>query len=418
MNKPIIFFTIFLAIIQAHNAYGQDSLSVAQLKPITYSFDIENGKMIGDGKTFLSEELSKAQFTMIGEYHGSKRISEFTEAIIPILDSVGYKTMVTEVGPITGQILNDLNSNIQIRIESIIEKYKFVEEDGYVNTPFPFFENIEDANFLEEAKNRNWRIIGIDQEYYYSHQMLIDKMYNNLSSEKQLLNKELYEHVTDSITKYYIMDINGEMDLALSIKNSSILKDFTTTTSTTLQNDEIAEALYASNHIYFLYSNNQWFENNSTRIKYMKSQLRKQLQRNEFNLNKDKLLIKMGQYHLSKGFSPLGLYEVGNTLNEIAEYHGNTALNIAFSSRFYMEDGEVVDILESDNQYEQRLNDLNQMGEKDEWVVIDLRPMIKGHFYRPVKYKFNEHVEDLVKRYDLLVIPKIETEPTPNYIVE
>ena len=27
----------------------------------------------------------------------------------------------------------------------------------------------------------------------------------------------------------------------------------------------------------------------------------------------------MGGYHLSKGFSPLSLYEVGNTLNELAE---------------------------------------------------------------------------------------------------
>lgn len=415
MKLSINVLIFLLAIIVTSNVKSQDTLSREQLLPITYTFNVEHGKLTGKGATFLSEEMSKAQFTMIGEYHGSKRISEFTNSIIPILDSSGYKTLVVEVGPISGQILNDLSSNIQGELKRINEKYLIQEEDGEVNPPIPFFENIEDAEFLEKAKNRKWNVIGIDQEYLFSYQLLIDKMYGNLSIENKSLYKKLYEVSSDSLSAFYIKYIAGEADLFESIKNSKVLKDYFSKASIEPKNVEITEALLSSNHIYWLNSHRQWFENNSTRIKYMKAQLRKQLEQNDFDLSTDKLLIKMGGYHISKGFSPLGLYEVGNTLSEIADYYGNSTLNIAFSNRFYVEDEQLIDILDSTKEYEQKLKDLDQMGKKDEWVVIDLRPMIKGHFYYPVKYKFNEHIEDLVKRYDLLIIPKTEKDPIPNH---
>jgi len=123
----------------------------------------------------------------------------------------------------------------------------------------------------------------------------------------------------------------------------------------------------------------------------------------------------MGANHLSKGFSPLRLFEVGNMLNEIAEFHGNKTFSMSFSTRFYENDGVVKDIMDSEKQYETYLNNLNQMGKKDEWVVIDLRPLIEGTYYYPEKYKIDKNVEDLMKRYDVIIIPKLEVDPVKNY---
>ena len=55
------------------------------------------------------------------------------------------------------------------------------------------------------------------------------------------------------------------------------------------------------------------------------------------------------------------------------------------------------------------------MGKKDQWVVIDLRKFIKGHFYYPKRFNLNPQLETLVQRYDLLVIPKVEVEGEPNF---
>lgn len=401
-------------MLQNDIIYGQDSLSIKQLAPITYTFNIENGVLKGKGAKFLIKEMTQAQFTMIGEYHGSMRISEFTKSIIPILDSVGYKTMVLEVGPISGQILNGLNLDAQKELRKINEKY-LIPEKNDTNLPIPFFENIEDAAFLVESKQYNWNVIGIDQEFMFGYKMLIDLTYDNLPNIKKSSYKEIFKQTSDSLTNYYKRYVEDNANLFEYIKSSKVLNEYFTKVSSEPKNIEIIKALKASNEIYWLFKNKQWFENNSTRVNYMKEQLRRQLTSNNFDLSKDKLLIKMGGFHLSKGFSPLRLYEVGNTLNEISEYYGNKSLNITFSSRYYVENNEVFDILNSDNEYFKNFRDLNQMGKENEWVVIDLRPLIKGHFYNPIKYKFNEHIEDLIKRYDLLIIPKTEISPIPNY---
>jgi hypothetical protein len=407
-------WAIVFLVLWALPGMGQDSLSVEQLAPLTRYFEIENGRLKGEGGDFMREILSEAQFTMIGEYHGSARISEFTEALIPILHEAGYRTMALEVGPVTGEILNQLDGNLIDTLKEINSRYLIPEED-YINPPIPLFESVEDARFLEKAKSGGWNVFGIDQEFLYGYTMLLDAMYANLSEAQKVSSHDLYQEALDSLKLFYEMDLDGSRDLAVSIRQSAALKAFTDAASIEDENEAIISALYKSNEIYYLYSQGQWFENNRLRIKYMKEQLRKALEDLNFDLSRDKLLIKTGGYHVSKGFSPLGLYEVGNTLNELAEYHGNTAVSIGFSIRFYTEEGEVKDMLDSGNAYRQRYRDLNQMGKEQAWAVIDLRPMVKGHFYRPVKYKFNEHIEELIKRFDLLIIPATEIDPTPNY---
>ncbi len=56
---------------------GQDSTDLSYHKLDAYTFNIIDGQMFGNGATFLKAEMSKAQFTLFGEYHGSARISEF-----------------------------------------------------------------------------------------------------------------------------------------------------------------------------------------------------------------------------------------------------------------------------------------------------------------------------------------------------
>ena len=406
---------LILAVVFTLMLHSQDSLSLKQLEPITYTFNVIDGQLSGDGKVFLEHEMAKAQFTMIGEYHGSKRISEFTNAIILVLDSLGCKTMALEVGPITGQKLNALKGNMESKLKVLLQEYLTRESDGYVNTPFPFFDYKEDAKFLQTVKDKSWNLFGIDQEFYDGYVMLIDKMFENLPKDTKAQHLDLYSEVKSSLQKFYKDDQEDKQNLHVSLSNSELFKDFLQKMAMESKNIEIIEALKQSSAIYLLYNNRKWYENNATRIKYMKSQLRKGLTDLNFDLSKDKLLIKMGGYHLSKGFSPLSIYEVGNTLNEIAEYHGNTALNIGFMSRYSKDGEEITDNYTSDNRYYKDRKDLLQMGKKDEWVVIDLRQMIKGHFYYPKKYNLNPQLAELVQRYDLLVIPKIEVEGILNY---
>ncbi len=396
-------------------SYAQDSLSVEHLKPFTYAFDIVDDKLIGEGGGFLKQEMEKAQFTMLGEYHGSKRISEFTNAIIPILNNLNYKAMALEVGPTTGKILNGLEGNVETELKVLHNEYLTKESDGYVNTPFPFFDYKEDAQFLKTAKDNSWNVFGIDQEFYDSYVMLSDHMFNNLTSVLKEQYREIYSKAISELKQFYINDREDKENLHVALSQSELFKDFITAMSSEPNNIEVIDALKKSSAIYMLYNKRQWYENNTTRIKYMKRQLRKGLENIGFDLEKDKMLIKMGGYHLSKGFSPLGIYEVGNTLNEVAEFNGNAALNISFFTRFYMEDDQLKDNAYSENRYYKNHKALVSMGKKDQWVVIDLRPLIKGYHYYPKRFNLNRQLAELVERYDIIVIPKTEVEGIPNY---
>ena len=130
---------------------SQDSLSRKHLEPLCYDFDVVDGKLVGRGAEVLKEEVAKAQYTMIGEFHGSKTISDFTTALIPILDNNSYKTMLLEVGPISGQLLNSIESNWVENIKDLHDKYKIECEDED-ESPIPFISYVEDAHFIAEAK--------------------------------------------------------------------------------------------------------------------------------------------------------------------------------------------------------------------------------------------------------------------------
>lgn len=411
---------ILLLAFSSCNLCAQDSLTVELLSKITHEFSIENGQLVGTGAEFLKEETGQSQFTMIGEYHGSKKISEFTTALIPELKKHGYSTMGLEVGPISGQVLSELSSDpeqVQNNLKVLNEKYLYLE-DGDAYGPIPFFENVEDADFLKQVSLADWNIIGIDQEFYFSFPMLLDSMYAHLPAEKKRELSETHTTVQDSVEHYFILDSNDGPALSISLTQSAILQDYLDQLSKIPENEEIATAFRKSIEIYKLYAESKWFDNNKTRIQYMKQQLNKGLREKGFDIAKDKMLIKMGAYHLAKGITPLGFLEVGNTLSEIAAFHGNKSLNITFTNRYYMEEGKLVDIMDTENKFQKRYLHLAQMGQKDKWVVIDLRRLLKGIHYYPIRHLVNEQVSELINRYDILIIPPTETEPTPNYDIK
>ncbi|HCA58459.1 MAG TPA: hypothetical protein DEP46_10785, partial [Blastocatellia bacterium] len=124
--------------------------------------------------------------------------------------------------------------------------------------------------------------------------------------------------------------------------------------------------------------------------------------------------LKMGSVHTGRGFSPLSLFEIGNTLSEIAEFNGSSSLHISFGTRFYMDGGQEIDALQDKAGFLYRFGSLTQMAERDRWTVIDLRPLREAVFYHR-RFKIDDVVIELFENHDLLIIPKLETDPTPNY---
>lgn len=409
---------LFLFLLSPFIPCAQDSLLQADLSPYVYYFEIKQDEFTGGGAEFLLKEANNNQYILLGEYHGSPRISEFTEAMIPILAKAGFEYFALEIGRESAKILSELSAEPQSTVgqmRQFNQKYNVIEADGTIFSAIPFFESVEDAQFLATAAENKMNLLGLDQEFCYAYLPLIDRMFDNLPSRRQSQVKALYQQARDSVLYFYKQDDQDIKRLSYSLRSSELFETFLNEASDQyIENREIASLIRKTTEIYYYNASRKYLKCNRTRIEHMKENLRKGMEDHSFDLKKDKLFLKMGGIHTARGFSWLSLYEIGNTLSELAAFQGNQSLHMSFSTRYYVEDGKVVDALADKEAYLYRYVDFLQFAKKDKWTIIDLRPLRQLVFYNR-KYKLKAFLEDMFKQHDLLIIPALDGEGTSNY---
>ena len=405
--------TIVLSIlIVSVNLSAQDSLNQNILKPFVHSFQLEKGRLIGEGAEFLKREIKEAQYTLLGDYLDSKRISEFTAALIPELNIANYKTMALGIGPISAKVIEGFMKhpkNIVNDIKDVNKKYMFPEGTNII-MPIPDMKYNEDALFVTKAAEHDWSIIGFGFESWNGLALLLDEMYLNFPNESQLEFQKQYLECMQSVKAIYKNRNNDLQEFCNRIKLDSSVNRFITIASTIEKNKFILSEYKHAITQAKMHAERMFFEKNKIRIKHEKQLIKKGIDEVKFNIAKDKLFIKWDLNFLSKGLQPYAFYGVGNTMQELAAFYGNKSLNIGFVKRYFKEGNEIIDALNSAHP----LKNLLQMGVKDKWVIIDLRPLIRGSEYHPIKFLINPWVQDFIKRYDIVIIPKLEESPQLN----
>lgn len=413
----IILF-IFATTFSKAQTKPKPELKPSDLEKYTYYFDIKDGKIVGEGADFLKKEIAKSQYFLLGEYHNSYRISEFTKALIPVLHDEDYRYFGLEIGPISNRILTELSKNSAKTRENLrrFNSEYYVKTRTRNLTPIPFFGNVSDADFLSEATKRNWKLIGLDQEFSYSYLPLINRMYENLSKKKKRELKETHSKVVEVIKTAYEARLKTGKRHYQAISGAKDYQDFLKSASqNNPKNKAIADALRKTTEIYLNNVNRKYFKANDSRINYMKENLRKGFAEKNFNLKTDKMFLKMGGVHTGKGFGSLSLYEVGNTLHELANFNGSQSLHSTFYSRYYQDkNGKIIDRLENPKSYAYNFKSLLQVAKSDKWTIIDLRPMRSDVFYSAT-YNLNIFVVSVFKLHDIIIIPKYETDITKNF---
>ncbi|MEJ7862341.1 MAG: hypothetical protein WKF90_11990 [Pyrinomonadaceae bacterium] len=414
----------FLVFASAVFCFAQEKppLMAKDLEKNTYYFEIVDNKLVGDGAKFLTDEIKQIQYVLLGEYHGSLRISEFTKAVIPVFHEAGCRTFGLEIGPSSAEILSELLKDS----DQTISNLKTFNGNYYVTgksrkfTPIPFFANVEDAEFLVEARKRKWNLLGLDQEFSFGYLPLINQMYENLKPKKKMELKPLYEQVNNSIKTFYEASVKEGKSQYKAISESKEVNEFLDSAAKeNPKNKQIAEAIKFTTEIYYMNDDKirKYYDANSGRVNYMKKNLSEGFAKLKFDPKKDKMLLKMGAVHTGRGFSDLSLFEIGNTLSELAAFNGNRSLHIEFGSRYYTEDSKEVDALNGTKGFLYRYQALLQMSQKDKWTVIDLRPLRKNVFYRR-QFNLDSIILEIFKNQDLYIIPPTDKDSSPNFTVK
>lgn len=423
MPKNIIFL-LLITLFNVYPNFGQEKPSITEkdLEKHTYYFEISDNKLTGNGAKFLIDEINQSQFVLLGEYHGSSEISKLTKAIIPIFHGSGCRTFGLEIGPVSGEILSDLSNNSGKTIQNLREfnSNNLIKGKTRSFTPIPFFSNLEDAEFLLEARKRNWNLIGLDQEFAFGYVPLFQRIFENLKGKKKAELKPHFEKIVASIPAFYEAGFNENKSQYKAILESKEINEFLKTASAANpKNKRIAETIKFTTEIYYMNDNQirKYYEANSGRVSYMKRNLAEGFGKIKFDQTKDKMLLKMGAVHTGRGFSPLSLFEIGNTLSELAAFNGNRSLHIEFGSRYFIENGKEIDALSNEKDFLFRYRAFLQMSKKDKWTLIDLRPLRNTVFYQR-KFNLDSIILEIFKNQDLYIMPPIDKEPIPNYQVK
>jgi hypothetical protein len=383
-------------------SFGQNNvIKSSDITSFTYPFNIENNKLIGLGADTLKNVIRESQFFMLGEEHFSPQISELTNVLLPYFSSNGYKNFALEVGPFTAKIIQR-----EIKFKKSLYQFNSSFYAKYKDVPLPFFDGTKDDEFIKTALKNNFKLWGLDQEYITAPLFLLDEI--NRNAKDSISTKELYNNAKEYLTQQlrsfnsekenqYFEMFDNDNDFTKYIKQCNNPKQ-----------KEIIEALSISMDIY----KQQNWNGNQVRMEYMKRNFSYNFKIAQKKDSFPKVLIKMGSMHLGWGKSWLGIYDLGNMINELANYNDTKSVSINCFSRYIEEENGTISDYMSD-QEGKKLSLILELATKDSWTLVDNKKIIE--LTRNRKIKLNNDLNFLLSRYDYILFAPLKTKVKNNY---
>jgi hypothetical protein len=237
---------------------------------------------------------------------------------------------------------------------------------------------------LQTAVKNNISVWGIDQEFQMVFPQHLTRAYNNLSASIKKANKPLFDSI---MVKWYFPKTKLLDSLIKLLTNKEDVDRLTQI--------KLSKAIYAS-------SGDDSYASNSDRAALMKTNFYTQLAAyQKLNTNLVKIFFKMGDNHLAKGFNlKTHQLDMGNLAYELAINKGSTYSNVQFVPRFYKnKEGQIIDELQN-KETEYSIFFLQQY-KKDNWVVIDMRPLRKKLAFDNT---LDKNTYEIIEKYDVIVL--------------
>lgn len=387
------FFLIFYSLLISCSFIAQDKLTLEDVKKETIYFSVSDDLQFSENVLpILNREASKSQFIGIAEVHQSKQLSLFTSALLRVLKKHQYNHFALEIGNYTASILEEEFTNpkeITSKIKGLNKKYG---RSKFPYVPFVFVDKIADAKFIEEAAKLNFNLWGIDREYEFSYLMHLDKMFE-LSSKSSTL-RQAYKNARKEMKNVAFKDkVSGESKYCWLLNNTKI-NNFLNAVSKEQYLNNYAKELINSWNIYCRFIQRKG--GSSARAKYMRQKFDSLYNVANQKEKLPKVLVKLGGVHLTHGKSQYGRYDVGRHLHEKAKENNTQFLAIRHVWRYKNGKDQVGKSGWKNTSF------LMQMGKKDKWTLIDLRPLKK--LVQENKLTLDKGTAWELKNYDLFLI--------------
>jgi hypothetical protein len=382
-------------------AQSQDSLRVATVQKFTYTFKVENQQIVGQGWDSLKKAIAQSQFVLIGENHASPKLSELMSCILPQAKSFGFEHFILETGPVASQKVVELyNADLEKYRQNL---YTFLTQYGIGigNPPIEFVAMKKDAEMFQAAVKNGYKIQGIDKEYLYATHYLLDEL-GRMCTDKGCMQR--HKQAVEAVKQHYANYAKKEeYQLITQLKNDLKIKDFVENMP---QNSDklrfVISQLRKSWEIYGLYNDRQYYLSEAVRIENLKRNFGEYYRQHK--AGRMKAIIKYGNMHTEIGESGLGFLDLGNTIFELSNINNTQSLHIMNMRRFRDDEKGGVTDYRNDG-YEVYPNFID-LADKNQWVVVDLRPIRR--LLNQGKIKVNREEKLLIRKNDWILFTPID----------
>ncbi len=366
--KTVNRFLCILMLLAGNSLRGQETdLNTALQEHTTYFTLGPDHQLTGPVSEILKKELSQNQFVGLAELHHSEQLSFFTTGFLDLLGAEGFKHFAMEMGPYQANTLTGLSKKTGGMLENIRQANKAYGSKLMQITPLVFSNHREDALFLQKAVDTGFRFWGLDQEHTFSYEMHFDTLYENVSNKSAELTA-LYEESKSTVRKWNKKEVlKGKFKMGCELLWSENIDKFLNLVSVDEESKSRVDAMRISWNIYCELENNR--PSNQKRANYMKANFDSLLTVASAGNSQAKVFLKFGSVHLTRGKSPFGVDDIGQHVREVAEKNQSGFLTIRHMKRF--RNGK--DLIGKKG-WENSTNFMKQ-GKKEEWALIDLRPL-------------------------------------------
>lgn len=401
MIKFVLPFLLCFQIILAQQHQTNQTLTPEFISKHTTYFDIENNQFSNAG--ILMNALDNAQFVALGELHNREKLGELTSALLLYLNKKGFKNFALEIGPYSAEKLELLINEEQSNLKKFYSDYSSKLFNIY---PIPFHTGTSDLKFLKVANSLDYDFWGLDQEFYFGFQFLLDELKTFHKPSFSPEEEKKYKKIIRKIKRWSKSSrIFKKFDLACRLKNDADLQTYLTifkdSQDRNIQN--ILSGIETSLNIYCL--SEQGKGGNKERIAYFNKNFNKIIEGS--SAETQKVFVKMGSQHLGRQKSSLGFKDIGNHLKKTADSLGNSSLHIRYMNRFYKGKDNL------NNKAWKSAYNFIAVGKKEQWSLIDLRPIRQMLIDKRLSVTNYELLE--IANYDFIIIPPTDDRVRKHY---
>lgn len=277
-------------------------------------FTLDHGELRGDGAGKLVAAARSARFVLVGEDHGFADVPQFTQALYHALAPSGFHHLVLEIGPASAD---------EAAVALQTDPRALARIDAQTPSALSFLSWREDAALAADVARAEGptALWGVDQEFILSTRRHFAQLAQWAPGADARRLAEDYAHRdTEAYRRMVHRHDPGALLLPqLAERDFDALRQAFAKAAP--QARELIEALAQSAEIYRAQGSAP-YASNRQRAQWMKQQFARRYRALAAIEPGARVLFRMGAYHMGRGLSPTGQYDLGNLASEWAESDG------------------------------------------------------------------------------------------------